>query len=290
MRYRDATTTAALALAAVAFLAPAGAHAKPAGSPCAKASSRYAAARRRGASQNELAAAYRQIIKACSARFEVTAVSGTFDATVTTEDHDVSCTTVNDAHWTATRGPGAAFAGLEVFSVDRHGRPSYAFGMEVPLAEHGSGTATTTCAEPEPGSNGTTTCTFNLTPAGSLAVQTDTGKRLDPQTLEWGFGYDSFAYSRPSNGGTCSYSGPRPPFPDDTLDSPSLFVAGFHEGTKLEPLGITTEPASKFSHGLTLEFSGSTTNTVDSTLDAKTLQAGWRMSVSLRRLTPGRAG
>lgn len=293
MRCRDAIKPVVAALAAALLLVPAVAQARVARPPillrasadsCAKASSRFAAAHRRHASEKELTAAYRQILKACSARFDVTAVTGTFDAKVTTEDHNDSCKTVNDAHWTAARGPGAAFAGLEVFSIDRRGRPSYAFGMEIPLADHGSGTATTTCNEPSPGSNGTTTCTFNLDQAEALSVQTDTGRRLDPQTLEWGFGYNSFAYSRPSNGGACSYSGPRPPFPDDTLDSPSLSVAGFYEGTKLEPLGITTVPASKFSHSLTLEFSGSTTNSVDSTLDAGTLEASWQMSASLRRL------
>jgi hypothetical protein len=247
-----------------------------------KASGASAAARHQA--KRKLNNAYGGVVKACSGRFDVTGVSGSFDATVTSQDHADSCSTTTDAHWTASRGPGAAFAGLVVFSVDRKGRPSFEFGAEAPILRHGTGTATVTCNESYPADNGTATCTFDLDPPGNVTIQTDTGKRLDPQTLLWFFGYDSFAYARPTNGGSCTYSGERPPTVETSIDSPSLFVSPINDGSNaLEPPGITKLPAATYAHDFSLDFSGSTSRSFDSTLDSGTLNASWQMSVSLRR-------
>ncbi len=228
--------------------------------------------------------AFRGVEKACGALFDVSGVNGTFDATVTTQDHADSCSSVTEAHWTASLGPGAEPADLEVFSVDQHGRPSYNFTANAPILEHGTGATKLTCNEPEPGDNGTTTCTFDLHPQMDLDIQTDTGKRLDPQTLMWVFGYNGFSYNRPGNGGGCSSSGARPPFVEPSTYSPTLFVSALNDGSNgLEPRGVTTVPAADFAHSLSLDISGSKSSSLDSTLDSTTLNASWRMDVSLHR-------
>jgi hypothetical protein len=295
----------ALSGAASALAAPAGRSAEPtsifhrsSSDTCSKASARYVAAKKSlrelkagGASgtalrhaKRRVLSAYRAILKACGALFDVTGVSGSFDATLNAQDHGDSCTWTKDAHWTASLGPGAEPASLEVFTVDRHGRPSYAFGADIPILERGTGEAKVTCNEPSPGENGTTTCTFNQAPAGEISIQTDTGGRLDPQTLMWVFGYNSFSYNRPTNGGACSYGGARPPYVDPSTDSASLFVHPLNDGSNaLEPPGITTVPAADFAHSLTLPFSGSKTISLDSTLESTTLNANWQMNISLHR-------
>jgi hypothetical protein len=307
MRRLTLCAVACLALlgATSALAAPAGGSASSASalrrastSSCRKASARFAAARRNlrklrasGASaaarrqaNRKLENAFRAIERACGARFDVTGVDASFDATVNVQDHMDSCSTVFDAHWTAALGPGAEPAVLDVFSVDGRGRPSYQFGADVPLVEHGSGTLELTCNEPSPGSNGTATCTFKQDPGGELSILTDTGKRLDPQTLTWVFGYNGFSYSRPGNGGSCSYSGARPPYVEPSDYSPTLFVSPINDGSNgLEPTGVTTVPAANFAHSLSLGISGSASKSLDSTLDSSTFETSWHLSLSLHR-------
>jgi hypothetical protein len=297
---------AGLALATTALGAPSGRAPGSAPTPfrragstaCRKASAHYAAAwtalrklQANGSSaaarrhaRRRLTRAYREVEKRCGAVFDVTAVNGTFDATVAAQDHADSCTTTKNAHWTASLGPGAEPIVFEVWSIDRHGRPSFAFDTEMPIREHGTGTATVTCSEPPPADNGTSTCTFNLSPSGVFGLQTDTAVRLNPQRLMWGFGFNSFSYANPQNGGACSYSGERPPFVEPSTDSPSLFVSPLNDGSNgLEPIGVTTVPVAEFAHSLSLQFSGSKSLSLDSTLDSTTLTASWQMTVSLRR-------
>jgi hypothetical protein len=228
--------------------------------------------------------AFRDIEKACGAKFDVTGVSGSFEATVTAQDHDDSCNTTKDAHWTSSLGSGSATAEADVYYVKRNGRPTYEFGGEVPTLDHGPGTVKVTCSEAYPASNGTSTCTFDLSPPGQISLLTDTLKPLDPQTITWGYGYNSFSYANPANGGTCNYSGPRPPFVETSIDSPGLFVNPLNDGSNgLEPPGASTLAASQYEHSFSLDFSGSTSNSFDSTLDFGTLNASWHMSISLQR-------
>ena len=291
-------------LAAVAVLAlsclpaPAAASGSGAANPCGKAKEKLAKAKKRLATlkqhhassqaiQNARRAvkkAKNGVKKACeepAVLFDVTGISGKFDATVT-RDPEGTCMLTKDAHWTSALGAEAAVMKLEVYSRDRQGRPIYVLSGPaggIPLEATGHGQATETCSEPYPGSNGTTTCTFQAKRTYRLTVGNDPEASRDPMTLNWYFGYSGFQYEAPTSGGSCTYSGAYPPSLTPGEDSPGLFVnTNNTEPNALEPLGVNTISLSSLEHDTTLTFSGSSTAHFGGTLEAN-----WDMSVGLKR-------
>lgn len=229
--------------------------------------------------------------KACGEQrvvYDITAMNASFDATVIGEDQSGPCTPVKkDAHWTGVLAPGAKeTASLTVYYRDNQGRPIYIFshdsGGGVPMVVTGNGIATRTCRQPEPGINGTVTCTFAVEQTLGAAIYSD-GEASDPKTMElnWFFGFNSFSYGNPRFGGSCSQSdGPNPPADVSSAISPGLFVSPQNKGlaTALEPVGISSVPTSTFDQAVTLSFSGSGAAAFGGSLESK-----WDMTVTLRR-------
>lgn len=257
----------------------------------AKAKRRLAKLRRNDASSEAIQKARRKVRnarravdRACGndgAVFDVTALSGKFDATYT-RDPESSCTFTKDAHWTAALAPGAGPARLQVYYRDRQGRPVYRFyGPEhgIPWKAQGSGVATRTCNQPPPGSNGTVSCNFQAERGGSVVVESDPEGSRDHMTLNWYFSFASFQYDVPNNGGACAYSGPFPPTLNLGEDSPGLFVSTLNDGSNaLEPAGFSTIATSSLDGGATLTFAGSSSASFGGSL-----AASWKLSVTLRR-------
>ncbi|MDX6582384.1 MAG: hypothetical protein QOI10_1568 [Solirubrobacterales bacterium] len=208
--------------------------------------------------------------------YDITAIDAKFDATVNHDD-DPACTYTTDAHWTGSLVPGPGPATLSLYRYDNQGHAIYAFNTppgEVPVTVHGTGTATMTCSNPSPGPNGTATCTFDVTQVLGFGVGSDSDVSHDPMKLEWGYGFNSFSYG-PRNGGTCSYSGARPPSISTSDYSPGLFVNPLNDGSNaLEPYGLTT--ISAFGAAETLSYSGSAST-------AFGLQASWNISMTVQR-------
>jgi hypothetical protein len=208
--------------------------------------------------------------------FDITALSGTFDATVTRPDSP-DCTITKDAHWTATLAPGAEPARLQLYYTDELG-PVYIFNAtDIPTVSTGNGVATVTCPPGLPNPNGTASCNFQLTfPSTDATISSDPEGSRDPINLEWFFGYNVFYYPNPANGGTCTASGSPPPSLSSVEDSPGLFVSPSNDGSNLlEPIGKSSVPLSQFNGDTTLNFSGSTSGA--------SLNASWQLSVSLHR-------
>jgi hypothetical protein len=252
---------------------------------------RLAKLKRNGASSQAIQRARRKVgsarraaDKACGsggAVFDVTALSGKFDATYT-RDEESSCTFTKDAHWTAALASGAGPARLEIYYRDRQGRPVYRFyGPDggIPWKAQGSGVATMTCNQPSPGSNGTVSCNFQAERGGSVAVESDPEGSREQMILNWYFGFSSFQYDSPGNGGACAYSGTFPPTLNLGEDSPGLFVSTLNDGSNaLEPAGFSTIPTSSLGSGATLTFAGSSSASFGGSL-----AASWQLSVTLRR-------
>jgi hypothetical protein len=207
--------------------------------------------------------------------FDITALSGTFDATVTFPDSP-DCTITKDAHWTATLLPGADPARLVTFPDD-NGSPLYIFNAsQIPYTAAGSGVATVTCPPGPPDPSGTASCNFSLSQPLSATVSSDPEGSPDPINLEWFFGYNVFYYPNPANGGTCTASGSSPPSLSSVEDSPGLFVSPSNDGSNLlEPIGKSSVPLSTFNGDTTLNFSGSTSGA--------SLSASWELHLSLHR-------
>jgi hypothetical protein len=291
-------TRALLAGVSVLVIAyPAPAVAAPTGA-CAHAKEELAQAKRKLAklkrndapskaiqkAKRRVRSAKRAVGKACGnggAVFDVTALSGKFDATYT-RDPENSCTFSDDAHWTATLAPGAGPARLEIYYRDRQGRPVYRFYSPdggIPWKAHGSGVATSTCNQPPPGSNGTVSCNFQAERGRSVVVESDPEGSRDQMTLDWYFGFSSFQYDVPNNGGACAYSGEFPPTLNLGEASPGLFVSTLNDGSNaLEPPGFSTISTSSLGGDTTLTFAGSSSASFGGSLTAS-----WQLSVSLHR-------
>jgi hypothetical protein len=265
---------------------------------CGKAKEKLAKAKRRLAklrridapspaireAKRKVGSAKRAADRACveaDVLFDVTALSAKFDATYT-QDPESSCTFTKDAHWTATLAPGAGPARLQVYYRDKEGRPVYRFyGPDggIPWKAHGSGVATRTCSQSPPGSNGTTSCNFQADRGGSVVVESDPEGSRDQMTLDWYFGFSSFQYAVPGNGGACAYSGEFPPSLNLGENSPALFVSTLNDGSNaLEPPGFSTIPTASLGGGTPLTFAGSSSASFGGSL-----AANWQMSVTLRR-------
>ncbi len=208
--------------------------------------------------------------------YDLTALNGSFDATVT-PPASAGCTLTKDAHWTTTLPLGAhPPAVLSNIYTDTQG-PVYIFDDGhpggIPVTVTGSGVATETCTNPLPGLNGTASCTFNRTDPMDVTISSDPEGSRDPINLEWFFGYNVFYYANPANGGVCASSGANPPSISLVEDSPGLFVSSLNDGSNLlEPPGMSTAPLSQFSGDPTLNFSGSANNGV--------LNASWTLTAS----------
>jgi hypothetical protein len=220
--------------------------------------------------------------------YDVVSVSGSFNDEVKFESLTNSCKLTKDAHWTTALGPNPDPATLQVYSHDRSGRPIFAFNASrVPVIKNGNGTATRTCAEPDPSSNGSVSCTFNKQQDGLLDVSSnpDTGK-AEPMNLEWVFGYNTFQYD-PSGfgaGGNCSFSGPRPPTLSSSEDSPGLFVSPINDGTNIgEPVGKNSVSSATFGgDSVTLTFSGAGSASFSTEEETSSAQLSYTMTITLR--------
>jgi hypothetical protein len=212
--------------------------------------------------------------------FDISALSGSFDATLKRQEQGSSCAITKDAHWTASLAPGAGPATLDVDDV--HGL--YFFSSPpggIPVIQQGSGVATRTCDEPAPGPSGSTSCSFQAVRGVTEEVN---GAYRDPMTLNWYFGYPRVAYNPGSTDATCSFSGPRPPTLLGFEASPGLFVAPGNDGSDpLAPVGISTVPVSIFGEDVTLNFSGSFSGSSSASFDGGSLEASWQLTVALRR-------
>jgi hypothetical protein len=264
---------------------------------CGKAKDRLAKAKRRlaklkriGASSEAIQQAKRKVgsakraaERACAdadVLFDVTALSGRFDATYT-RDPERSCTFTKDAHWTAALAPGAGPARLQVYYRDKQGRPVYRFYSPeggIPLKAQGSGVATMTCDQPPPGSSGTVSCNFQAERDRSAVVESDPEGSREQMTLDWYFGFSSFQYDVPGNGGACAYSGGFPPSLNLGEASPGLFVSTLNDGSNaLEPAGFSTISTSSLMGGTTMTFAGSSSASFGGSL-----AASWQLSVTVR--------
>jgi hypothetical protein len=190
-------------------------------------------------------------------------------------------------HWTSSLGPGAGPGTFEVYTRDRQGNPIYIFTGQpggptgIPLLAHGTGTATLTCHSPEPGVNGTTTCTYNVAPREDLVVSSDPEASRDPMTIDWYWGFPENPYSDATKGGSCVSTGGNPPEIDKLESGPSLFVnTNNNDENPFEPPGVNTTAVSTFGDTATLTYSGSASVTYP---DGGTTQASWQMTVSFAR-------
>jgi hypothetical protein len=230
------------------------------------------------------------------ALYDVTSASGSFNWNIATQDVGYPCSGTRDVHWTAALAPGGSPepAQLEVI-YDRQERPLYLFRSPpppeyIPLVANATGEYTETCSADSPGSNGSFRCNIAVQSPERVDVGSDDFTRGPEMKMNWFFGfsgykYDPFETGQGGNGGKCTYSGPRPPFPLDGTASAGLFVASNNDGENgLEPVGISTSSVSAVSgDSVTLSFSGSGGNSFADDLETGTASWDYAMTVSYTR-------
>ncbi len=228
-----------------------------------------------------------------TALFDITSASGSYTANQQENESFFggSCTVESNMQWDTTfDGSGEPFE----FSVGRDfdGRPIYGFsslGRGVPVTHTGDGVSTRSCNNPDPGPNGSTVCDIHRTLPGSLVSLSANPDESNASTtkMEWNYSYAQYSYENADMfGGTCTYSGPRPPPPSHHV-SGGLFVSPLNDPETegyTNPTGITEVPTATFEGDtLTFTFSGGGSFSGSDDDSQGSSAAQWSMTVTFTR-------
>jgi hypothetical protein len=142
---------------------------------------------------------------------------------------------------------------------------------------------------PAPGSNGTVRCDISVQRGESFAVGNPEDSRNGQMEMEWFWGFPGISYDPTNglggNGGSCTYSGPRPPSMGGSVSSASLFVSSINDGTIAnEPVGKTKVAVSSFGgDSATLTFSGSQATSYSDDNEQVNAQFDWGITATFTR-------
>ena len=229
-----------------------------------------------------------------SALFEISSLSGTYTSNVQETETFFSgtCTIESNMQWETSYVGGGGPYELVVYNRDQQGRPIYAFNNTappgIPVNLIGNGASKRSCSNPDPGPNGSSVCDLHVSRPGLVSLSANPDESTATTTkMHWIYSYPQYSYDQASRfGGSCVFSGPRPPPPSHHV-SGGLFVSPSNDPETdgyTNPAGITDAPTATFEgDSLSFTFSGGgSANFADDDSQGSS-SAQWSMTVSFTR-------